>query len=81
MIRKGGNIERIDTIDLGFPIGLDRAIAEYIHFTTVKLHPGEVLALYTDSITESVNLSGEYYGLDRLCNVLSHNLLLTIIHN
>lgn len=73
VIRKGGDIERIDTIDLGFPIGLDQAIAKYIHSTTVKLHPGEVLALYTDGITESVNLTGEYYGLDRLCNVLSHN--------
>ena len=73
VIRKGGDIERIDTIDLGFPIGLDDAIAEYIHSATVKLYPGEILALYTDGITESVNLSGEYYGLDRLCNVLSHN--------
>ena len=73
VIREGGDIERIDTIDLGFPIGLDQAIAEYVHSTTVKLNPGEVLALYTDGITESVNLAGEYYGLDRLCNVLSNN--------
>lgn len=73
VIREGGDIERIDTIDLGFPIGLDRAIAEYVHSTTVKLNPGELLALYTDGITESVNLTGEYYGLDRLCKILSNN--------
>lgn len=72
-IRAGGKIERIDTIDLGFPIGLDPEIAEYVHSTTIKLNPGEVLALYTDGITESVNLAGEYYGLDRLCRVLSNN--------
>ncbi len=73
VIRTGGKVERIDTIDLGFPIGLDQAIAEYINPKTVKLNPGEVLALYTDGITESENMAGEFYGLDRLCRVLSHN--------
>lgn len=73
IIRTEGEIERIDTIDLGFPIGLDRTIAEYINPITLKLNPGEVLALYTDGITESENNAGEFYGLDRLCNVLSHN--------
>ncbi|MEM8672499.1 MAG: SpoIIE family protein phosphatase [Cyanobacteria bacterium P01_G01_bin.67] len=73
VIRQGGTVERIDTIDLGFPIGLDQAIAKYINPKTVKLNPGEVLALYTDGITESENLAGEFYGLDRLCQVLSFN--------
>ncbi|MEM7758203.1 MAG: SpoIIE family protein phosphatase [Cyanobacteria bacterium P01_A01_bin.40] len=71
VIRQGGTVERIDTIDLGFPIGLDQAIAKYINPKTVKLNPGEVLALYTDGITESENLAGEFYGIDRLCKVLS----------
>ena len=73
VIRQGGKIERIDTIDLGFPIGLDGTIAEYINPTTIQLEPGEILALYTDGITESQNMAGEFYGLDRLCNVIGQN--------
>ena len=73
IIRAGGKVERIDTIDLGFPLGLDDAIAEFIHHISVKLNPGEVLALYTDGITEAENLAGEFYGLDRLCRILSQN--------
>jgi len=33
---------------------------------TVQLHPGDVLVLFTDGITESRNQSGELFGLDRL---------------
>ena len=73
VIRQGGTIERIDTIDLGFPIGLDRTIAEYINPTTIELDSGEILALYTDGITESQNMAGEFYGLDRLCSLIGQN--------
>jgi sigma-B regulation protein RsbU (phosphoserine phosphatase) len=33
---------------------------------TEAMRPGDLLVLYTDGITESRNLEGEEYGLDRL---------------
>jgi serine phosphatase RsbU (regulator of sigma subunit) len=38
-----------------------------------QLHPGDVLALYTDGITESFNEEGEEFGEQRLIEALSQN--------
>ncbi|HBB30335.1 MAG TPA: serine/threonine protein kinase [Cyanobacteria bacterium UBA8803] len=70
VVRAAGEIERIDTIDLGFPIGLDEEIAHFIAQEKVQLHPGDIGVLYTDGITEAENLDGEYYGLERLTQVV-----------
>jgi len=70
VIRTGGAIERIDTIDLGFPIGLDDEIADFIGEMEIELNPGDTVVLYTDGITEAENLEGVQYGIDRLCEVL-----------
>jgi serine phosphatase RsbU (regulator of sigma subunit) len=70
VIRSGGEIERIDTIDLGFPIGLDDEIADFIGEMEIELNPGDTVVLYTDGITEAENLEGVQYGIDRLCEVL-----------
>ncbi|WP_346341767.1 SpoIIE family protein phosphatase [[Phormidium] sp. ETS-05] len=59
-------VEIIDTIDLGFPIGLDAEIAPFVATTSVQLNPGDVVLLYTDGITEAENIFGEQYGLERL---------------
>lgn len=71
--RKGGQIERIDTIDLGFPIGLDAEIADFISHTSVDLEPGDGVVLYTDGIAEAEDASGRLYGIDRLCAIASQN--------
>jgi two-component system sensor histidine kinase ChiS len=73
VVRADGSLERIDTIDLGFPIGLEEDIADFISHTHVQLHPGDVVALYTDGITEAENLAGEQYGIERLCEVVRGN--------
>ena len=70
VVRKGGDVELIDTIDLGFPIALDSDIANFIHQKTVQLEPGDGVVLYTDGITEAENLDGEHYGQERLCEVV-----------
>ncbi|HBL10770.1 MAG TPA: hypothetical protein DD379_05080, partial [Cyanobacteria bacterium UBA11162] len=41
VVRKGGEIERIDTMDLGLPIGLDENIADLISHITVELELGD----------------------------------------
>ncbi len=73
LVRKGGQIERIDTIDLGFPIGLDEEITDFISQTTVELAPGDGIVLYTDGITEAQNIHQKFYGIERLCEVVAQN--------
>jgi len=73
VVRADGRIEAIDTIDLGFPIGLEEDITALIDQIQVELQLGDGLALYTDGITEAENLAGERYGLPRLVAKLSEH--------
>ncbi|MEG3899805.1 MULTISPECIES: PP2C family protein-serine/threonine phosphatase [unclassified Microcoleus] len=73
VVRYNGSVERFDTIDLGFPIGLDADIAEFVAETIVQLHSGDVVVLYTDGITEAKNMDKVLYGLERLIEVIQIN--------
>ena len=73
IMRQGGSIERIDTVDLGFPLGLEESIVDFVFATQTSFAPGEVAILYTDGITEAENTRGEHYGLKRLCTVLQQH--------
>jgi len=73
IVRHGGVIERIDTIDLGFPLGLETDIAKFIHPLSVVLRPGDGVVLYTDGITEAADMHHRLYGIDRLCTVISQH--------
>ncbi len=77
VVRSGGHIERIDTIDLGLPIGMNDDIADFIDHTIVELNSGDGVVLYTDGIPEAFNLDEEQYGMERLCEVISQNWQLT----
>ncbi|NJK65397.1 MAG: PP2C family protein-serine/threonine phosphatase [Microcoleus sp. CSU_2_2] len=70
VVRCNGSVERFDTIDLGFPIGLDADIADFVGETMVQLHKGDVVVLYTDGITEAENMNKELYGLEKLIDVI-----------
>lgn len=69
IIRSNGEIEHIDTINLGFPMGLDYDISEFLGKTEVKLNLQDVVVLYTDGITEAENCKGQLYGIDRLSQI------------
>jgi Serine phosphatase RsbU, regulator of sigma subunit len=71
------DVERIDTIDLGFPIGLEADITDFIGSINIKLNPGDGVVLYTDGITEAENNQGQFYSLERLCEVIKKNWHLT----
>ncbi|MEM8604477.1 MAG: SpoIIE family protein phosphatase [Cyanobacteria bacterium P01_H01_bin.121] len=71
VVRASGQVERIDTIDLGLPIGLDDDIADFISHQVVQLQPGDGVVLYTDGIPEAYNSEKKQYGLERLCTVIS----------
>jgi PAS domain S-box-containing protein len=73
VVRSQGEVERIDTIDLGLPIGLDEEIANFIDHILVELSPGDGVVLYTDGITEAKNIYKNRYGIERLCKIVSQN--------
>ncbi|MEG4516804.1 MULTISPECIES: PP2C family protein-serine/threonine phosphatase [unclassified Microcoleus] len=73
LVRSNGCVERFDTIDLGFPIGLDADIAEFVAEKIVQLRSGDVVVLYTDGITEAKNMDKLLYGLERLIKVIEIN--------
>jgi phosphoserine phosphatase RsbU/P len=77
VVRNGGKVELIDTIDLGFPVGLDEDIGDFLGEIEVELNPGDLVVLYTDGITEAENSQKQLYGLDRLCKIVSQNWDLT----
>jgi len=71
LVRKGGEIERIDTFDLGFIVGLEKDITPFVTQTQLELNEGDGIVLYTDGVTEAENIQRELYGIDRLCDVIS----------
>jgi sigma-B regulation protein RsbU (phosphoserine phosphatase) len=73
VVRCKGCVERFDTIDWGFQIGLDAEIAEFFVETSVQLYSPDVVVLYTDGITEAANMDKLLYGLDRLIEVIEIN--------
>ncbi|ACK65081.1 putative PAS/PAC sensor protein [Rippkaea orientalis PCC 8801] len=73
IVRSDGKIERINTMDLGFPIGLDHDITQFIDQVLIELNPGDGVVLYTDGITEAKDINKNQYGLERLCRIISEN--------
>ena len=73
ILRVDGTLEKIDTVDLGFPVGLEFDIAPFLSSRKLKFSTGDTLILHTDGVTEAENSSGEMFGLDRLCeSVVRH---------
>lgn len=69
--RKDHHIERINTIHLGFMVGLLPDIQKFVSHSQTYLEVGEGVILYTDGITEAQNAQGELYGVERLCQTIS----------
>ena len=70
VVRNNGQIEQMDTFALGFPIGLEKEIEQWVASPTVILQPGDGIVLYTDGVTEAANIRNELYGIERLCQTL-----------
>jgi PAS domain S-box-containing protein len=73
LVRKGGQVERVDTLNLGFPLGLEEQIADFVAEATIALQPGDSVVLYTDGITEAENAEKHLYGIERLCEVVGQH--------
>lgn len=77
IVRRSGQVENIDTFELGFPLGLESDITHLVSETTLQLKSGDLAALYTDGVTEAMNPDKEQYGLERLQRVLALHRHLT----
>ena len=90
VMRSHGEIEVIDTFELGFPLGLIDDISEFVGQHQFHLDPGDGVVLYTDGITEAERraptINGyerQLYGLDRLIDQLKGHWheSATVIHD
>lgn len=68
--RANGTIEQLDSG--GLPLGI-MAGAEY-EAGEIQLEKGDVLVVYSDGVTEAVNLNDDEYGMENLSDVISKNL-------
>ncbi|WP_064810686.1 MULTISPECIES: SpoIIE family protein phosphatase [Rhizobium] len=68
IVRANGEIQRVDTMDLGIPIGLDADISAFIKTREIAFEKGDLILLHTDGVTEAANDAGELFGIERLCS-------------
>ncbi|MDM8547584.1 PP2C family protein-serine/threonine phosphatase [Candidatus Venteria ishoeyi] len=69
--KQAGKVERIDTIDLGFMIGVEEDISHFLQHRELFLEPGDGIVLYTDGLTEARNHKKQQYSVERLCQIIS----------
>lgn len=67
VVRANGALERIETMDLGLPIGLESDISPFVSTRRIKLEKDDIIVLHTDGVTEAENADGELFGIERLC--------------
>src|SRR5256886_1157310 len=70
IVHAGGTMEQLASG--GLPLGI-MADADFREGQT-KLHPGDVLVIYSDGVSEAVNPNGEEFGATRLYEVVARNL-------
>ena len=69
-VRRGGEVERLDKG--GLPIGMMQGVV--YQESSVAFDHGDVLVIYSDGITESINEREEEFDEDRLIQVVKDNL-------
>ena len=70
IVHAGGTMEQLASG--GLPLGI-MADAEFREGRT-QLHPGDVMVIYSDGVSEAVNPTGEEFGPTRLYEVVARNL-------
>lgn len=70
IVHSGGTMEQLAAG--GLPLGI-MADADFREGRT-KLHPGDVLVIYSDGVSEAVDPAGEEFGPTRLYEVVARNL-------
>lgn len=73
LVRKDGTALFVEGSDIILGINQQSEFEE----KNLTLNPGEMILLYTDGITEATNLKGEFYGEERLINLMKVNYSLS----
>lgn len=62
--RASGKIEEPGNDEVGLPLG----VVDGLNYQqiTIPLQPGEVMVLYTDGVNESMDLAGDFFGIERI---------------
>ena len=68
--RSNGEIENIETFDLGLFVGMEEDISAFTNTHQFQLNKDDVMLLYTDGITEAINVKEEEFGMDGLQKLL-----------
>ncbi len=71
IMRRNGQLEYLDTADLGIFVGLLPDIYEYIDSREIILEPGDGIVLFTDGVTEAKNAQKQFYGIERLSEIVT----------
>ena len=59
---RSGVVQRLHQHGMALGVLQDVPLSEHV----IQIEPGDVLALYTDGVTEALNVDGEEFGVERL---------------
>jgi len=65
LLMQGSRIECMDAT--GLPLGV--FCEESFSVSSIRLDVGDTIVMYTDGLTEALDLTGSQYGADRLCGI------------
>lgn len=71
--RGEGEVEQIDTVSLGVPLGVKEDVSDHLHSLQIRLAPGQVMVLCSDGLTVAENIDGEFFGVERLQQALARS--------
>lgn len=61
-------------VPLGLPLEGENTFSKKLHQQTIDIAEGDVLFVYSDGVTESMNRAGEKYGLERLLDMFNERV-------
>jgi len=64
-----------DLFTTGLPMGI--FYDEVYTKQEISLRPGDIFLIYSDGVTDATNAAQEYFGLDRLSNLICHSATLS----
>jgi Stage II sporulation protein E (SpoIIE) len=76
LLLRDGRLVKSLHIEPGVPLGLGLGLATSTAYGvgTERLQPGDRVLLYTDGVTDARSPDGEFFGIDRLIDLLTRNL-------
>jgi len=70
LLLRGHRVVKIVDGEPGLPFGLGHVTGEQRPIRVMSLEPGDRVLLYSDGVTEARDASGEFFGVDRLADLI-----------